>query len=249
MNPNFFRLFVKSSSLWNSLSTNTRNGKKRACWTGGPALEAAADESLILTWWKLKDAVRDGKWWERLAARAAMFFLKRHYQTAASRRSDFDRTVETCLRELHAMEKQRLASLDRPADTFARVLQAAAIPTDPPARARATSQILYHVGRWIYLADAWDDRKADAVAGSYNPVLALFGQDPEEGRERLRETMETSLGMARTAFDLLDWDVWEPLLEHILGTGLPAVEEAVFTDRWKQKKKRRLGLGGKTQIT
>ena len=46
-----------------------------------------------------------------------------------------------------------------------------------------------------------------------------------------------SLGLANTAFSLLDWGEWEPLLGHILGTGLPAVEEAVFTGQWKQRKR------------
>ena len=36
--------------------------RKKECWTGGASLEAAADESLILTWWKLKDSLRDGGW-------------------------------------------------------------------------------------------------------------------------------------------------------------------------------------------
>ena len=222
-----------------------RPWRKKCCWTGGAALDAAADESLILTWWKLKDALRDGRWWERLAARTALFFLKGHYLTAAARRPDFARTVEACLDELHGMETAGLASLDRPADTFARILQAAAVKTEPPARASASAQILYHVGRWIYLADAWDDRKQDALTGSYNPVLALFGpESPDQGEARLRETMDTSLGLARTAFALLDWDEWEPLLDHILSVGLPVVEEAVFTGQWKQKRKNRRTAGG-----
>ena len=145
------------------------------------------------------------------------------------------------------MEEAGLASLDRPADTFARILQAAAVDTEPPARKRATAQILYHVGRWIYLADAWDDRGEDSVTGSYNPVLALFGPEvTQEEEHRLRETMRTSLGLARTAFALLDWGEWELLLEHILAAGLPAVEEAVFTGQWKQRKKNRRAIGGQT---
>ena len=224
-----------------------RPWRRKPCRTGGAALDAAADESIILTWWKLKDTLRDGRWWEKLAARTAMVFLKKHYRTAASRRPDFDRTVAGCLEELHGMEEAGLVSLDRPADTFARILQAAAVDTEPPARKRATAQILYHVGRWIYLADAWDDRGEDSVTGSYNPVLALFGPEvTQEEEHRLRETMRTSLGLARTAFALLDWGEWELLLEHILAAGLPAVEEAVFTGQWKQRKKNRRAIGGQT---
>ena len=221
--------------------------RKKPCRCESPALELAADESLILTWWKLEDALADGSLWEKLAARVAMLFLKRHYAAAAARRPAFDRTVRDCLEELHAMEAENLPSLDRPADTFARILQAGAAETGPPPRRTAAAQILYHVGRWIYLADAWDDREEDAKTRSYNPVLAVFGAEPSAGEDRLRETMHTSLGMAKTAFALLDWGESEPLLDHILGTGLPAVEEAVFTGQWKDRKKRRIEIGAPIQ--
>ena len=102
------------------------------------------------------------------------------------------------------------------------------------------AQILYHVGRWIYLADAWDDLAKDREAGQYNPLLARYGDQAEQHQAALRETMHVSLGLANTAYALLDWGVWEPLLGHILTIGLPAVEEAVFTGQWKQAKHPRL---------
>lgn len=215
-----------------------RPWKKKACWPGNPALEAAADASVILTWWKLQDAIRDGDWKERTVSRAASLALKGPYQKAASLRPEFDRLVKDCLEELHELEGANTPSLDRPADTFARILQGAATQLEPAWRASAVGQILYHVGRWIYLVDAWDDLPEDRQTGSYNPILARFGPEAENQKDYLRGTLHDSLGVADTAFALLDWGVWEALLDHILRTGLPAVEEAVFTGQWKQKKKR-----------
>lgn len=215
-----------------------RPWKKKACWPGNPALEAAADASVILTWWKLQDAIRDGDWKERTVSRAASLALKGPYQKAVSLRPEFDRLVKDCLEELHELEGANTPSLDRPADTFARILQGAATQLEPAWRASAVGQILYHVGRWIYLVDAWDDLPEDRQTGSYNPILARFGPEAENQKDYLRGTLHDSLGVADTAFALLDWGVWEALLDHILRTGLPAVEEAVFTGQWKQKKKR-----------
>lgn len=211
--------------------------KKKACWTVNPALEAAADASVILTWWKLQDSIRDGDWKERAAGKSACLALKSHYEKAAAFRPDFDRTVQSCLEELHRLEEANTPSLDRPADTFARILQGAATHMEPAARASAVSQILYHVGRWIYLADAWDDLEEDRKTGSYNPVLARYGQEAQDQKDHLRDTMHASLGIADTAYSLLDWGEWEGLLGHILHTGLPAVEEAVFTGQWKRRQK------------
>ena len=119
-------------------------------------------------------------------------------------------------------------------------MQAAAVGVQPAARKSAMEQILYHVGRWIYLADAWDDLEEDARRGSYNPLLACYGPQAQDQSQRLRETMHASLGIADTAFSLVDWGPWEPLLGHILRQGLPAVEEAVFTGQWKKRNKSRL---------
>ncbi|MDO4516935.1 MAG: DUF5685 family protein [Bacillota bacterium] len=211
--------------------------KKKDCWTANPALETAADASVILTWWKLRDAIRDGDWKERSAGRAACLALRSHYEKAAALRPDFDRTVRDCLEELHQLEEANTPSLDRPADTFARILQGAAIQMEPAARASAAGQILYHVGRWIYLTDAWDDLEEDRKTGSYNPILARYGQEAQDRKDQLRDTLHASLGIADTAFSLLDWGEWESLLGHILNTGLPAVEEAVFTGQWKQRQR------------
>lgn len=211
--------------------------KKKACWPENPALDGAADASVILTWWKLQDAIRDGGAGERLVSRAACLALKSHYRKAAELRPEFDRVVKECLDELHELEEANTPSLDAPADTFARILQAAATEIQPAFRASAVGQILYHVGRWIYLADARDDLEEDRKSGSYNPLLARYGEQAEEQDESLRDTMHASLGVADTALSLLDWGEWESLLSHILGVGLPAVEEAVFTGQWKTRKK------------
>ena len=210
--------------------------RKKPAWIETEALAAAADESVILTWWKLKDGAADGGFFEKVGSGTAALALRGYYKQAAKRRPEFDETVRDCLEELRQLEEENVPSLDRPADTFARILQAAAIETKPAARHSGTQQILYHVGRWIYLADAWDDLKEDRKSGNYNPILARYGDQAEDHQADLRETMHVSLGLANTAFSLLNWGEWEPLLRHILETGLPTVEEAVFTGQWKERK-------------
>ena len=131
------------------------------------------------------------------------------------------------------MEGERCPSIDRTADTFARLLAAAAPPSEDPARNRAMEQLLYHVGRWIYLVDAWDDLEEDRRTGAYNPILVRFPSGVEEGREVMRTTLRHSLNLARSAMALLTLGHWQETLENILYLGLPAVEELVFTGQWK----------------
>ena len=98
---------------------------------------------------------------------------------------------------------------------------------------QALEQLLYHVGRWIYLVDAWDDLEEDGRTGSYNPIAARFPEQVEANRDYLRTTLLHSLNLARSACALLELGHWQGAVENILYLGLPMVEELVFTGRWK----------------
>lgn len=209
--------------------------KKRPMCQGTAGLDAAADESMVLTWHKLRDSVQDNAFFHGLPARTAAFFLKGAYRKAAARRPVFDRAVRDCLAELAALEAAGTASIDRTADTFARILRAAAVPTEDHDADRAAAQLLYHLGRWIYLIDALDDLQQDMAAGRFNPIAARFGAEVD--RDWLRTTLHHSRAIACSAFDLLPSGSDRAIVENILMRGLPAVEELVFRGEWKTKKR------------
>jgi len=211
--------------------------QKQCACSGG--LEAAADAGTILSYWKLRDAVSDGAWPERLAGGLLSRLLGPAYRRAAALRPEYDRTVRDCLTELRQLEADGSPSLDRTADTFARMLQAAAPPSGEAERDRAMAQLLYHLGRWIYLVDAWDDLEEDRRKGNYNPISARFPGEEEANRAYLRTTLGHSLNLARSAWALLTPGAWGGTVDNVLFLGLPLVEELVFTGRWKAAKKRK----------
>ena len=206
--------------------------RKKSCVCSA-GVDAAADAGTILSYWKLRDTVADSGFWRGLPARMLSWLLHRGYRKAAAARPVFDDTVRQCLTELQTLEGEHCPSIDRTADTFARLLAAAAPASEDGDRNRAMEQLLYHVGRWIYLVDAWDDLEEDRRTGAYNPILARFPDGAEEGRETMRITLRHSLNLARSAMALLELGYWQETLENILYLGLPAVEELVFTGRWK----------------
>ena len=212
---------------------------KKTCLSAHPALDVAADESVILTWWKLKDGVADGPWWKSLACRAACRLLGRAYRRAAAAQPKFDQTTRACLEELSTLERECCPSVDRPADAFARILRASAPECGEPGRDRATGELLYHVGRWIYLLDAWDDLEEDRASGCYNPILERFSGHAEEHREELQLTIRHSRNLAGSACALLGLGCRQGIVENILFLGLPQIEEQVFQGCWKEKKRGR----------
>ncbi len=209
---------------------------KRPMCGESPALDRAADVGVVLSWWKLKDSVQDGDFREGMTARAAKALLWTAYERARGRLESFDATVRSCLEELARLEKENCPSLDRPADAFARLLRAAAPEDDP--RGRVFDQLLYHLGRWIYLVDARDDLAEDREKGNYNPLAARYGPDGDDGALKL--TLDHSLELMGAAFQLGDFGCRTPVLENILYLGLPAVQRAVFDGSWNEIKRQKI---------
>lgn len=215
--------------------------KKKRCCKATPAMESAAALSIILTWWKLRDEIADEGFLKATVCKAASLFLRRAYNKAARQYPEFDREVRDNLEKLSTLENTNCESIDAAADCFAHILSAAAKSEDKN-KSRILEQILYHVGRWIYIIDAYDDFDDDIKSGNYNAVAARFAGKTaidDEIRERMRNTLMHSRNMAGNSFELLDETPWSGIVRNIIALGMPAVSEAVFTGAWKEKTNRK----------
>ncbi|MCC8120882.1 MAG: DUF5685 family protein [Oscillospiraceae bacterium] len=199
-------------------------------------LDVAAQEGVILSYQKLRDDVADKSFFCALPARLAARCLRPAYRRAAKARPEFDRQVTACLEQLYRLEEENCPSIDRPADAFARLLQAAAPETGSPGRDRALAQLLYHVGRWIYLIDAWDDLPQDIKKGNYNPLNLRFEGKAEEHMQDVQVTLLHSRNLAASAYELAKAEHWDGILSNILYLGLPAVEQAVLSRQWRKRR-------------
>lgn len=223
------------------------HGREHLC--SSAALELAADESVILAYWQLRDGVEDHDWFHGLKYRGFSSVLESAYRKAAAARPDFDRSVCRQLEALAALERENCPSIDQPAEAFAMLLREASGAVDHPIRRRVLEQILYHLGRWIYLIDAADDLQRDAASGNYNPVALRFGlQDGQWTEESCRDfalTLDQSIHMMTTAFELWDFGVWTPLLQETLYGTLFRVGRAVLDGTFHKAQRRGLSGAGR----
>lgn len=211
---------------------------RRCMCEQSPALEQAADASVILAYWQTMDKIRDEKGLARLGAGCVRVLLGGAYSRAVSRLPEFADTVRMQLDTLHRLEQERCPSLDRPADAFATLLVAAASVRENAGEQRAMEQLLYHLGRWIYLIDARDDLEEDRRSGNYNPIALRWGDTPTDAE--LEATLNRSAALMRSAAALLDFGRQTELVENVLNYGLPAVQKAVLSGQWKQMKKQKI---------
>lgn len=196
------------------------------------ALDLAADESVILAYWQLRDGAEDCSWVRGLGYRFTSAVLEPAYRQAAALRPAFDRAVRRQLEQLAELERTRCASIDQAADSFAVLLVSAAAETGDAVQRRILEQFLYHLGRWIYLIDAADDLRRDLAEGCYNPVALRYGLTDgvwtQEARQEFTVTLDHSIHMMATAFELWDFGVWRTLLEATVYTGFFQVGKAVL---------------------
>ena len=203
------------------------------------ALDRAADYSVILAWWQLRDHIADHRFFAGLIYRFASLFLRRAYRKASSQASAFDLAVRKHLHKLAALEAARCASVDEAAEPFAALLAEIAEAEPDERRRRVLSQIFYHLGRWIYLIDAVDDLKKDVKIGNYNPLPLRYSFDGDKLSEPVKravgETLDDSIRRMADAYALLDAGDWKNVLDSIFYDSLYGIGKAVLEGTYHKR--------------
>lgn len=209
--------------------------KKEPAAAPCPSLEYAARAAALLQYEKGRDDLRDSRGLRKLAARMMLPSLRR----AAARAGlpELSRILRDKLDALSGIEKQALPSVDTPAGLFGELLgEVFAFGLEGNQRRLAYSAG-FHTGRWIYEADAADDREKDRKSGSYNPYLLLWDKKPD-GTPESDDTMNADIrlalnlesGQIAAAVALMDFSsipAFAPITDNILRLGMPATARAV----------------------
>ena len=221
----------------------------------GDAIDFAADVMLILAWYKALDDVHDE------GSRKAAAFLKigkKKFQAIRQAHEHLCSEVKRELEDLSELEDEKCANLDMAAEAFAKIMESifkngisyiyekkiekGEIREDEmwPERIITAQNILgrvgYHLGKWIYLMDAFDDIEENIESGAYNPLLYRFeykeGENPADFRERIRGAVERNLVIYLSemgkAFDLADIKKNRGIIENIVYVGLLKKTEEIL---------------------
>ena len=202
-------------------------------------LKDCAGYSVILSWWKLKDAIKDEGLFGTARSWIYTILTRRTYKKAAKNHPAFVAIVGEKLGRLAELEKGLSTSLDLAADQFAAITSALAEKETDEARRRTLRQLLYHTGRYIYIIDACDDLKEDNLARRYNPVAKRFdienGILNDEAKRTLDLTLKHSINMIGTAYELIADNIWSPVTRNIIYLGMPEALRRVLEGTWNRK--------------
>lgn len=208
----------------------------------GLAVDYAGDVMILLAWHKLMDDVRDER---KFSSLLGLLPLLRAFRRIRKTMPALSGRTKDHLDRLSALEKAKCASLDETADCFAKILEDV-MSEGPGATSESSRRVLarlgYHLGKWIYLMDAWEDLEGNLKSGAYNPLVCRYGyqsaESPEEFKDRIREScrwnLMVSLEETAKAADLLDIQKNRSIIENIVYMGLLRRTEAALRKEEQQ---------------
>lgn len=179
------------------------------------ATDYAADVNVLLAWHSAVDHWRDER---RFAALLLQIALSPARRRAERRQPELAAHVRTCLARLGELERRNAECTDEPSDAFGELMRGviARAPATESSERPACDWMFYNLGRWVYLADAWDDRDKDKKRGAYNAFLAA-GSNAEQAEFLLT----VSLAEANSGYDLVTMHGPHGLIDNIMGLGCP----------------------------
>lgn len=213
--------------------------KKRCHLVDNEAVEYTAYAFAILTYYKLRDDLDDEGFLKKCAvctARPIVAHAKRK-----AKREDLAETVRGKLSEIRTLEEEKCASVDIPAALFGELLGEVFAYGLSGSDRLVTYELGYHLGKFIYCADAAEDYERDCKTGSYNPYAQLYGGEKltYENRQSIKTGLLLECREIENAVNLVPFGnkiTVENIVKNIIYLGLTKRIEFLDKEEGKDEK-------------
>ncbi len=166
-----------------------KSGKRNVC-VDNHAIDFCADASVILTYHKLKDDLKDNHSIKAFFGIIAYYFS---FKKASKKHPDISEMIQNNLQRLSELEKDKCSEIDIVADPFASLCGGMF-----KSFHESLGEIGYNIGRLIYIFDAYKDISDDIKKGNYNPYLCKYSKEYLNS-DKFKKNVMGSLNMTLTA--------------------------------------------------
>lgn len=170
---------------------------------------------MLLSAYKLKDDWNDEKSYFKKIISCIMSGKNGKLQKKYSNKTII---IENELKKLSILEKEACSEPEMPASCFGRIM-AEIMAYENDIWEEKLRDIGFHMGRFIYLADAFDDIEKDRRKKCYNPFLSHNEHDPEF-IEKTENLLRMMIAPAAAAFEYLPIIKNAEILRNILYAGV-----------------------------
>ena len=198
--------------------------KKKTMLKRNSATDYTAKAFGILTYYKIRDDISD----ERLMKKMATSILRPIFSHAKNR-ADMISIAKVChekLSEINRLEGEKIASVDEPAKLFGELLGTVFSEGLDEENALITYTLGFHLGKFIYAADAAEDYEKDKKRGRFNPFVEIYGggELTYENRQTIKCALLLECKKLEGAVNLLPFGkraTIENIINNIIYLGLP----------------------------
>lgn len=210
--------------------------RKTPCLKAPDGLEYTAAAAEILIHNKIADDAADKKLFGRLGAKFMLLITKKAYKKARDKYPDLAEYVSEQMKLQSKLEKDNCKSIDRASEPSSNILgEIAAGLTDDEDQQRILRRFGYLLGRYVYIADAFDDVEKDFYTGGFNPLIwgnpTINDLDLPDVQKRTYDSINFTLGALADAYVQLDIKRFKSITDNIVYLGL----KNAFYDLIKKK--------------
>lgn len=194
-----------------------KNISKKKTVVRNKAVDFASDMSIILTYYKLADDIKDDKSIKALFAAVPYWFAMKKLE---GKYGDAVRNIKAYLDELSVLEKEKCGEIDRCAHPFASIMKEIF-----SASSSSLGAIGYELGRYIYIVDACDDMDDDLKSGAYNPLNIAYdydGKPNDELKDKIKNSIYLTLSFVACEYEKLPKFKNKEILDNIIYLGIRA---------------------------
>jgi len=172
--------------------------------------------NVLLSYYKMKDDMEDGK----KAAALAAPFIHPAFKKASAHYPETAGDVSMMYSALSGIQARQSGNVDEPAGAFGVMLGKIFEKLDGE-RWEDLYDVGYNLGRWLYIIDAADDLEKDEKTGDYNVFLKKYGESRHPKiREEAEFNLYFSLAQAAEAYGRLPVLKNKGLLDNVFYLGL-----------------------------
>lgn len=178
--------------------------RKKACVCNDKSYEFVCSAFGLLTYAKLKDDIKDEKGFKRFCKKTAKPIFA-HIARKSDKFNGLKEIIDQGMKYTDMIEKEKCSSIDKAADGFASMMKRIAAYQIEDKKKPIVESCGYHIGRFIYIADALDDVEEDVRSGNYNPLLLKYGclDNVKAHENEIKETLYDSLNAFSNHYALI----------------------------------------------
>lgn len=190
--------------------------------------------AIFMIYYKIKDDLKDSKLLKKISRLFLLPFVYFARKKAMKLYPEMDSLFYDYISKQQIVEENKTTNVDEAAEPTAIVLSRLfSMNAGDDKLKRILETMGYHIGRWIYLADAADDLEKDNANNNYNVFIQANVEnknnfDLEAILNDANRILNMSVGEAIKAFEVIDFYHYRDILENILYLGMPHIQKQII---------------------